>query len=143
MSDMIYDEWNEVKKTTSKESLLVGFKPRDIFYIKMGHNLGYEQNGKGEDFVRPVIVLKKLNNHMFIGIPTSSQIKKGSFFYEFEFEQRTANGSKKVKDIAILAQIKTFSTKRLLNKIGVINKDEFEKLKDKLKGLIFEKIDPA
>ena len=47
MSDMIYDEWNEVKKVTSKESLLVGFKPRDIFYVQMGHNLGYEQNGKG------------------------------------------------------------------------------------------------
>ena len=62
---------------------------------------------------------------------------------EFEFEQRTASGSKLVKDIAILAQIRTFSTKRLLNKIGVINKEEFEKLKDKLKGLIFEEIDPA
>lgn len=39
-----FDEWNEVKKNTHKEKVLVGFKNRDIFYIKMGHNIGFEQN---------------------------------------------------------------------------------------------------
>jgi mRNA interferase MazF len=32
-----------------------------FFYMKMGKNLGFEQNGKGENFVRPVIILKKFN----------------------------------------------------------------------------------
>ena len=43
-----------------------------------------------------------------------------------------------VKDIAILAQIKVFSTKRLLNKIGKMDKNDFENMKEKLKILLFD-----
>ena len=55
-----FDKWNEVKKETQNENITVGFKDRDIFYIKMGKNIGSEQNGKGNNFVRPVVVLKNL-----------------------------------------------------------------------------------
>jgi mRNA interferase MazF len=74
---------------------------------------------------------------MFIGIPTSSKIKEGSFFYEFSFLEKSKNSQKMVRDIAILAQIKTFSSKRLLNKIGVMKQDDFEIMKNKIKSLIF------
>lgn len=37
-----FDEWNEVKKMTQDESVTVGFKQRDIFYIRMGQNIGFE-----------------------------------------------------------------------------------------------------
>ena len=31
--------------------------------------MGFEEDGKNDNFVRPVLVLKKFNNDMFLGIP--------------------------------------------------------------------------
>jgi mRNA interferase MazF len=131
------DKWNGVKKQLSKKEKLISFKDRDIFYMNMGENLGFEQNGKGESFVRPVIIFKKFNKSMFLGIPISSQVKEGSYFFKFEFEKRSKQGSKISKNIAILVQLRLYSSKRLLNKIGVINKESFEKMSDDLKKLVF------
>jgi len=39
-------------------------------------------------------------------------------------------------NIALLSQLKLYSSKRLLNKIGMINKDDFLSIKSKLKRLI-------
>ena len=64
MIEIDFDKWNNIKKDTHKENVLVGFRNRDIFYIKMGQNIGFEQNGKGDNFVRPVIVFKKFNKNI-------------------------------------------------------------------------------
>ena len=98
----------------------------------MGQNVGFEQNGKGEKFVRPIVILKKITNQMFIGIPLSSQLKKGDWFFEFEFNYKDSLSH----NIAIIPQIKMFSSRRLLNKIGVMKIEDFDKLKQKVKGFI-------
>jgi len=129
-----FDDWNEVKKEVNNHSnKKVGFKTRDIFYINMGENIGFEQNGKGEKFLRPIVILKVFNREMFFAIPLSSQLKEGVFYYHFEFEKRDGTVS---KNIALLSQMKLFSSKRLLNKIGVINKDDFENMKESFKCLV-------
>jgi mRNA interferase MazF len=117
-----YDKWNKVKKETSKEVSVVGYKTRDIFNVKVGKNIGFEQNGKGNEFVRPVVVYKKFTKDMFIGIPLTTTKREGNFFFHFEFIPNKTS-------VAILPQAKLFSSKRLLNKIGVINKSDYEKLK--------------
>ena len=90
----------------------------------MGNNIGFEQNGKGKEFVRPVIVYKKLTKDMFIGIPLTTTQREGSFFFNFKFLSHKIS-------TAILIQSRLYSTKRLLNKIGVIDKSDYEKLKGK------------
>ena len=127
-----YDKWNEIKKDTQIDKKLRLFKRRDIFFIKMGQNIGYEQNGKGSNFVRPIVVLKKITNNMFIGIPLSSQIKYGSWFYEFEFNTKNRIS----KNIAIIPQLKMYSSQRLLNKISVMPKEKFNELKQKVINFI-------
>ena len=117
-----FDNWNKVKKNTQKETILVGFKQRDIFNVKVGHNIGFEQNGKGEDFVRPVLIFKKLTKDMFIGIPLTSTLREGSFFYKFSFIENKIS-------VAILIQAKLFSSKRLLNKLGKMEETDFNELK--------------
>lgn len=132
-----FNRWNEVKKITQTDVVIRSFKERDIFYAKVGHNIGFEQNGKGVEFLRPIIVLKKLSNNLFVGVPTSSVIKEGTFYFYFEFVEKGVKTEKVAKDIAILAQVKVFSSKRLLNKIGVMEKEDFEKMKKELGKLIF------
>ena len=61
---------------------------------------------------------------MFIGIPLTTTKRDGSFFYTFSFMPDKVS-------IAILIQARLFSSKRLLNKIGTINKNDFQELKEK------------
>lgn len=130
--DENFNRWNEVKKGVESENILVGFKNRDIFYMNMGKNIGYEQDGKGENFVRPVVIVKGFNKDIFFGIPLSTKLKEGKFYYQFSFKKQ----GEITINIALLSQMRLFSTKRLLNKIGVISVEDFQKLKEKFKVLI-------
>lgn len=60
-----FDEWNEEKKQIENMEVRSFFKERDVFYIRAGKNIGFEQNGKGEKFARPFIVIKKFNKETF------------------------------------------------------------------------------
>jgi hypothetical protein len=80
-----FNEWNEVKKRTDAKEVVANFKEREIYWANIGENIGYEQNGKGNDFMRPILVFRKFSRTMFFGIPLSTTTKEGSFFFEFEF----------------------------------------------------------
>ena len=54
----------------------------------MGKNIGFEQDGKGENFVRPVVIIKGFNKNMFFGIPLSTKMKEGKFYYKFQFQKK-------------------------------------------------------
>ena len=123
-----FDEWNSVKQTTSKIKRKVYFKERDIFFIRIGENIGFEQSGKGDMFLRPVIILKKFNNNFFMGVPLTTTIKDNKYYFNFTFTNK--------KSSAILSQIRAFDSKRIKHKIGVINKDDFSKLKEKI-GMLY------
>jgi len=125
-----YNNWNEIKISIEYENIIVGFKERDIFYMNMGKNIGFEQDGKGENFVRPVVIIKGFNKNMFFGIPLSTKMKEGKFYYKFQFQKK----DELVENIALLSQMRLFSTKRLLNKIGVISKEDFIKMKNEFKN---------
>ncbi len=125
------DNWNDVKQITQDSSKKVYFKERDIFWLKVGENIGFEQNGKGDKFQRPVLILKRYTNDMFLGIPLSTTPREGSFFFQFSFLDDEVS-------TALLVQQKLFSSKRFIKKIGKIDKDDFNSLKQKLYKLIFE-----
>jgi mRNA interferase MazF len=111
--------------TTTKE---IYFKERDIFWAKIGQNVGFEQNGKGKEFTRPVLVVKKYSKNMFLSVPLSTTIRDGSFFFQFNFKEKIST--------ALLIQNRLMSTKRLVKKMGKIDEENFERLKVKLIELI-------
>lgn len=123
-----FNKWNSLKQKLHNSKKEIIFKQRDIFWISIGVNIGYEQDGKGKIFSRPVLVVKKFNHHIFFGIPLSTQIKQGSFFFEFSLNDKPSN--------ALLVQGRIYDVKRLENKIGMISKDDFQQLKRKLKDLL-------
>ncbi len=123
-----FDEWNEVKQKVEKKEKISIPKEREVYWASIGENIGFEQNGKSELFTRPVLVLKRFTKNMFFGIPLSSQIKQGSFFYDFELDGEKSN--------ALLVQARLYDTKRLEKKIGMISKEDFQNLKKKFGELI-------
>ena len=40
-----FDKWNQIKKNVQEDEKNRLFKQRDIFFINMGQNIGFEQNG--------------------------------------------------------------------------------------------------
>jgi len=137
-ADKRFDDWNEVKKRTHKSERKIGIKPREIFWMRIGHNVGTEEFGKGRDFVRPVIIVRRLTHDLFLGIPTTTAPKdKNDYFYPFCYREKIHNRSKCVT--AMILQVRTYSIKRLLNKIGTVQKDDFVKIQKRLQRLI----DPA
>ena len=127
-----FNEWNEVKKKTQDNQRKLGIKPRDIFWAKIGQNIGSEEYGKNDNFARPVIIVRKLTHDLFIGIPLTSTIKDNDYFHSFEYNNKS-NGL--TKNSAMILQVRTFSIKRLMNKTGVISKEDFEVVIEKSKGL--------
>jgi mRNA-degrading endonuclease toxin of MazEF toxin-antitoxin module len=124
-----YNAWNEIKKKIDlKTTKIVVPKEREVYWASIGENIGNEQNGKGDIFSRPVLIIKRFSKSMFFGVPLSTQIKEGSFFYNFTFLEKSSN--------ALIVQGRLFDTKRLENRIGMINKDDFENIKRSLKELL-------
>lgn len=95
----------------------------------MGKNLGDEENGKGTEFSRPVLIIKKFNNNLFVAIPLSTSLKDKHCYYGFDFKGK--------KQSAILSQIRLFDSKRLAERMGMIGKMQFQGIKDKVKEIIF------
>ena len=95
-----FDEWNEVKKTLDYKNDNVLFpKEGEVWMMFCGLNVGSEQNGSGENFSRPVLMVKKFNNTMFWVVPLSTKQKEIDYYFNF-----TDVGGNAVS--AILAQLK-------------------------------------
>ena len=73
-----FDIWNDVKKKIQdkKDAKQKFPKEREVWMSSLGKNIGYEQNGSGDQFSRPVLIIKKFNNQMFWAIPLSTKQKK-------------------------------------------------------------------
>ena len=129
----IYDKWNDVKKQTSINKRKLGIKPREIFWLKLGQNIGSEEYGKDKNFARPVLIIRKLTADLFIGILLTSTLKQNDYFHKFEYLNKQ-NGL--TSNSAMILQLRTFSMKRLMNKIGVMNNDDFKIVIKKAKEII-------
>ena len=127
-SEKTFNKWNFLKKKINNHEQKVFFKERDIFYVTLGKNIGYEQDGKNFDFVRPVVILRKFNNSVFLCVPLTTKIKDSKFYFRFIFNNR--------ENRAILSQVRFLDAKRLVNKKGVISKLDFNNLKRKIGKLL-------
>ena len=127
---MQYDKWNEIKKNLSANDNIKSFKNRDIFWTHVGQNLGYETFGKGEDFLRPVLILKKFSQNTFLGIPLTTSTKNDMFHFKFIIKSNA-----KI-NYASLSQIRIFDAKRLHDKLDKMSVEDFNEMKIQLKKLM-------
>lgn len=123
-----FDSWNDQKKIIDGTENKKTFHEREVFSINVGENVGFEQNGKGEEFLRPVIIYKKFSSNVFLGIPLTKTDKEGKFYKSFEFQGK--------RSTAILSQVRLFDSKRLKYKIGKMSVGDYNMVKEKLIELI-------
>jgi mRNA-degrading endonuclease toxin of MazEF toxin-antitoxin module len=118
----LFDNWNEIKKSINSLQKNINIKEGNIYLVSIGKNIGNETYGKGDIFLRPVLVIKKLGHNYFIGIPLTSKEKNGSYFFKFFYKDKPS--------YAMFNQIRTINSKRILKYHGKANKKDFENLKE-------------
>lgn len=115
--------WHKKKENIDNTNKRVYFHEREVWWCKIGVNIGYEQDGKGENFARPVIIFRKFNNEVCWVIPLSAaKIKIGKFYLPINLDDNVAR-------VAILSQLRLIDAKRLYQKMGVLGEYEMEKLR--------------
>ncbi len=125
-----YLQWHSIKERIENlNSSYIYFKERDIWWCHLGANVGMEQDGKSEFFIRPVLIFKKLSRNTCLIIPLSTQVKSGSHYFFLLSESNVIR-------TATLAQIRMIDIKRLRDRIDLISKLEFGFIKEKVIDLI-------
>ncbi len=129
MSKKDYSNWHKTKTVINNDKVRPKFHEREIWFSVLGSNVGFEQDGRGESFLRPVIIIKKFNNEVCLIVPLTKNKKNGIHYYQFSYLDNFIS-------TAILSQIKLIDSKRLNYKSGNISERDFLGLKEKLKQLI-------
>jgi mRNA-degrading endonuclease toxin of MazEF toxin-antitoxin module len=123
-----FKEWHNQKSDLHENKVRVFFHVREVWFASVGANIGFEQDGRGDKFLRPVVILKKFNNEVLWCIPLTKNQKKGKYYYSFLLGSEVST--------AILSQIRLIDCKRLQYKIGDIDQKDFDEIKEKLKQLL-------
>lgn len=113
-----FDLWNEHIKTLDTRVFEGFIRAREIWWCALGVNIGSEQDGKNEAFERPVLVIKKINNDLFLIAPLTTKIKIG--------EYRIASESSGHTSQILLSQVRVVSGKRLLRKVSLLKTNVFQ-----------------
>lgn len=125
-----FDGWHPKKKILHEITTIPYFHEREVWFCKMGCNIGYEQDGKGEEFLRPVVIIKKYNQYLFTGIPLTSKIKEFPFYFSVgNIDGRDA--------AAIISQARSLSSKRLVNKMDTMEIPVWSAMKKAASDYIF------
>jgi pseudaminic acid cytidylyltransferase len=124
-----FDKWNHLKKSLHTKQQPIGFRAKDILFVSVGKNVGYEILGKGDEYLRPVLVVKKFGQYSFFGVPLSTKTKEGFFYFNFCYK-------KDIVSTALLSQAKMFDSRRIKYRSGQIHQKDFDALINQLMRVI-------
>ena len=125
-----FKKWHEVKTKVNNNLIAsVFFNEREVWYCHLGENVGFEMDGKGESFLRPVVILRKFNKETCWIVPLTSQIKTSKYYHQVSFGEGKHSS-------ANLSQFRLIDSKRLSYAIGKLSHDAFNELIDKMVAIL-------
>ena len=97
-------------------------RERDLWWVSLGENIGSEIHGKGRLFSRPGLIIKKLSRGFYLIAPTTSQKKRGTWYVPVKQEGKEM--------FVCLHQIRTIDYRRLSSRLGVLDEEDFKRVKE-------------
>ena len=129
MYEKDFNKWNNQKKELDEITYVnVYFKEREIWWSKLGLNVGFEQDGKGDQFKRPILILKKFNKNVILVVPLTTKKKMSKYYVECIVNKDA------MFRMSIISQIRLIDSKRLVDKIGMINSVSFTEIKKQIRA---------
>jgi mRNA-degrading endonuclease toxin of MazEF toxin-antitoxin module len=119
VEDKDFERWHFEKEKINQSDVRSLFNEREIWFCAIGANVGSEQDGKGDHFLRPVLVFKKFNDEIFWGIPLTHSPKRDKYYFSLRENPHST---------AILSQIRLLDAKRLQWRMGRVDVRTFTAL---------------
>ena len=125
-----FQKWHKEKTIIQNDKERPHFHVREVWFCSVGANVGFEQDGGEERYLRPVIIIRKFNNEVLWALPCTKNVKKGIYYYRLEI------GNQGQESTTILSQLRLIDAKRLQYNIGNISEKDFKELKKRLRALL-------
>ena len=122
-------KWHEKKEKLHDAASAPFYHEREIWWCALGMNIGSEQDGSGDEYRRPVLILKGLSVKTCLVVPLTTSSKKHLL--------RPRVGVVEEKEAyALLSQLRVIDTKRLIRKVGYLEKGAFEIIRKAVKDML-------
>jgi mRNA interferase MazF len=117
-----FSVWSSLKQIVHNSPTVRPFyHEREIWWCRTGLNIGFESDGKGEEYVRPVLILKGISRHIFVGIPITTKNKTSKHHVSLDLKDG-------LERKAVISQIRSLDSKRLVDKMAVVDVNTFMKI---------------
>jgi mRNA interferase MazF len=123
-----YERWHIQKTLLNARTDTQYFYEHEVWWVALGCNIGFEEDGKGHQFSRPVLVLRKFNNRFFYGVPLSNTMNTGRYYYHFS--------SSPGFQTALLTQARPFDAHRLMRQEGWVSDPDLRAIRYRISDLI-------
>lgn len=123
-----FDNWNKRKKVLNDE-IPNFYHEREIRWCSLGINIGFEQDGTSRSYRRPVLIIKGFSLNVCLIVPLTSSKKENPY-------HMSVGVFENIEAFAILSQIRLIDTKRLHDRLGVLDKEKFREIRKAIKKLI-------
>lgn len=123
-----FDAWNELKKKTDAEQRRF-YTVREMWWCRFGLNIGTEEDGKGELFLRPALILRGFGPDACLVAPLTTSPREHPF--------RIPIGVVSEKEARVnVSQLRVIDTRRLIERIGFLDKDTFSNIRKVARALL-------
>lgn len=123
-----FDGWNNAKKKTNAEHPRL-YTVREIWWCRLGVNVGTEQDGKGEWYVRPCVILRGFGPGACLIVPLTTSAREHPLRVHVGFvEEQEARAN--------LSQVRVVDTRRLVEKVGFLEKGIFTELRKAARDML-------
>ena len=124
-----FDTWNREKKRISNTQHETLYHDREIWWLSLGVNVGFEQDGTGKEFQRPVLVIKGFSRHVCWVVPLTTSQKKNPYHVSVGVvDGKSAH--------AIISQLRLVDTHRFINKVCTLDEELYMDVKNAIRALL-------
>ena len=126
-----FDRWNEKKKHLNKPREPVYLRDGEVWWVHLGLNVGFEIDGKDDNFARPVIVLRKYNKYSFLALPLTTSPKSNR--WKLHIGQISGKQA-----WAVLSQLRNIDSRRLYQKVATVSAEQLGQIKKEARRMNFD-----
>jgi len=111
MPEKDFEKWFKRKLEIHSKGHRPFVHEREVWWCYLGINIGSEQDGKGENSSRPVLIYRKFSNRICWIIPLTTSAKQNALYIPIDIED-------KISRFALIHQMQSIDIKRLYNFMG-------------------------
>jgi len=123
-----FTTWNIQKQSIHTDGISKLYHAREIWWCASGINIGHEQDGGGSKKLRPALILKGLGSGTCLVVPLTASTQEHAYRVKIG-----KVGSEEAS--VIVSQMRVIDTKRLIEKMGFLDKEMFGKVQKTVRNM--------